>query len=127
MISAALFDYVYRLAYWEKVFRISSISGLVGKTEVILGSKITFNSIRELESFLEKVFGENNFIERVYIHYLEDSDRYKMVKNFFLTHGGDVFVGDEQIALSQSQKKSINKEVAHKVFFPLYIEQNKLK
>lgn len=93
-------------------------------------SKITFNSIQELEQFLNTIFQENNFTKQVKIIKKEDIWTYQEVFNFFIANQGDVYVGDEQIEINQrlgKTKLDYAKEIEHKLFFPLLIEQNKLK
>lgn len=93
-------------------------------------SKVTFNSVEELEQFLNSIFQENNFAKEVKIIKKENIGEYQNVYNFFAANQWDVYVGDEQIEIKWRSGKNISSEEkrwAHKLFFPLLIEQNKLK
>lgn len=93
-------------------------------------SKVTFNSVGELEQFLNSIFQENNFAKEVKIIKKENIWDYQHVYDFFWANSGDVYVSDEQIEIKERGGKNISSEerkLAHKLFFPLLIEQNKLK
>jgi hypothetical protein len=46
-------------------------------------SKVTFNSVEELEQFLNSIFQENNFAKEVKIIKKENIGEYQNVYNFF--------------------------------------------
>lgn len=129
-IGTGIYLYIHSLPYWEKIFWVSSISDLITKAQIVLQSKITFNNIAEVETFLKKIFSENDFAKNVEIIGTEKIKIYPEIYNYFINNEWDAYVWDEQIAMKQNRKKEItndDKVLAHKVFFPLLIEQNKLR
>lgn len=127
VIGTGVFLYINTWPYWERIFWVSSISELLEKARIVMQSKIAFNNINELEVFLNKIFNENDFAKNVKIIRTEDVGNYKEVYDFFVNNQWDTYAGDEQIAIKQNERKDIDKNLAHKLFFPLLIEQNKLR
>ena len=129
-IGTGVFLYIQSWPYWEKIFWVSSITDLKEKAQKVMQSKVTFNSIQELEQFLNSIFQENNFAKQVKILKKENIWEYQNVFEFFANNQGDIYVGDEQIEINQRLEKTkliYEKEVQHKLFFPILIEQNKIR
>lgn len=129
-IGTGVFLYIHGWPYWEKIFWVSSITDLVEKTRKVMQSKVTFKSVSELEQFLNSIFRENDFAKEVRIITKENLWEYQNIYEFFSNSWEEIYVGDEQIEIKQRSGKTITpeeKKSAHKLFFPLLIEQNKLR